>query len=170
MIDLHDGKISIEENNGQGALFSIEMPNAFLTDQLPVLADFNNARILVSGESKAWGEMVEGLLLESGLIYIEQARTHGDIHSAFSTSGPNLVIVDAGSASLLEGFSTTLEWDRSSVDWILIGPVDVTKFQRGTSPSSRIASLETPFNPLVFLRQVQNFLEDQGSVETGTNG
>ena len=165
MIDLHDGKIFAVENNEQGAQFVIELPNAFQPDQLPMLADYSNARILIAGESKAWGEMVEGLLLESGLIYIEQARTHGDIHSAFAPNGPNLVIVDLAAAGLLEGFSTTLEWGRSGVDWILMGQVLESKFQERTPASSRFASLKMPFNPLVFLRQVHVFLEDHGTVK-----
>ena len=165
MVDLHEGKISVEEPNGQGALFVVELPNAFQPDQLPVLADYSDARIVVAGESKAWGEMVEGLLLESGLIYIEQARTHGDIQAAFSPTGPNLVIVDAGAPGLLEGFSTTLEWVRSGVDWILIGQGHETDFQHRTPASSRFASLKMPFNPLVFLRQVHDFLEGHGTLE-----
>lgn len=165
MIDLHGGEISVAENNEQGARFVIELPNAFQPDQLPVLADYSHARILISGESKSWGEMVEGLLLESGLIYIEQARTHGDIHSAFAPTGPNLVIVDLATAGLMEGFSTTLEWGRSGVDWILIGQLHQSEIQRTIPASSRFASLKKPFNPLVFLRQVQNFLQDHGTVE-----
>lgn len=166
MVELHHGRIHVDsENAGGGTRIVIELPNVFRADKLPQLSQFHESHVLIVSSSKSVAELLEGVLLEAGLVNVEQALHKDQLMERLQdprNSLPNAVVVDVHSGDLVAALVDRGEPGLPSAGWILYGEEEASAKLSGQLPGPSVR-ISIPFNPLAYLREMGNILSSNGT-------
>jgi two-component system sensor histidine kinase/response regulator len=158
VVELHAGKIAVTAAPGWATTFRLALPNAYLRDQLPDLSELSEARGLVISSSRTTGQLLEGLLLEAGLVYITGETTDAFGPEAFSGEPPRFAFVDLEAAETnFFKLAKTIGQAPKGIAWTFYGhPNRLETLQKLINvPHSH---LPAPLNPLVLLNLMTELL------------
>jgi hypothetical protein len=155
MIELHGGRIEVESELGDGARFVLTLPHVFPSSTLPDLSTCSDGRLLVLSASKQNALLLEGILVEAGLVHVEKEWTApGDRHAL-----PRVVVVDAQvpPRETLSQISSHLKAVGIHPAWIFVGNAVESAALAGwvDGEPQRIG---IPLNPLIYLKRVEALL------------
>lgn len=164
MIELHGGRIEAASSSGGGARFTMTLPHVFPVEALPDLSATGDGRVLVLSGSKQNALLLEGILIESGLVHVGKEWTS----SADRHTLPQVVVVDAQIPPLdtLGQVASHLKAVGITPAWLFIGSeAEATALRRWVDQEPQRVS--APLNPLDYLRRVEALLMQDGQSPDG---
>lgn len=161
MIELHGGRIEAAADPGQGARFTMTLPNVFPVSVLPDLSEIEVGRVLVLSGSKQNALLLEGILIEAGLVHVSKEWTpDSDRREAL----PHLLVVDAEAPphEMLGQIASQVKAVGIKPAWLFIGSEAETAALTGWIDGEP-QRLDAPLNPLDYLKRVESLLGGQGA-------
>ncbi|MCH8882542.1 MAG: hypothetical protein IIA41_03470, partial [SAR324 cluster bacterium] len=130
-------------------------------DALPDLSRHSDASVRIIAGAKETAELLEHVLLEVGLVDVEQCALACDPAQEFGADPPDLAVVDlASSAVETAPLMRFIDRGHSLTRWIFFGSAEeLTEVARLAGPA--IAGLRTPPNPIAYLRTVKALMDDR---------
>ncbi|HKI99021.1 MAG TPA: hybrid sensor histidine kinase/response regulator [bacterium] len=162
MMELHEGSITVESKAGQGTRFVVRLPNVFVAEQLPDLAPCQQQRVAVVSASKPTAQLLEGVLVEAGMIEVASATTPSQLERLLDDHPPALVVVDVASELLAGLLVERLGAANPGCAWILYGEAgDAARLAARLRTAT--GTVPPPLNPLMYLREVNRLLQPEGN-------
>ena len=158
---LHQGEISAESRPDDETTLTLRLPIVFRRDALPDLSRHSDASVRIIAGAKETAELLEHVLLEVGLVDVEQCALACDPAQEFGADPPDLAVVDlASSAVETAPLMRFIDRGHSLTRWIFFGSAEeLTEVARLAGPA--IAGLRTPPNPIAYLRTVKALMDDR---------
>jgi two-component system sensor histidine kinase/response regulator len=153
IMQLHGGSIRLRSREHEGTEFYVELPNVYRPPQLPDLSAFSESPVLVLSNSKATGQMLEGLLIEGGLLDVTLSEVDSNAPADEPGGAWDLTLLDLESVGPEElervpGYRTQSPTAR----WIYYGGSDGDAQSMAKLTPPPLAHMRRPVNPLQLLR------------------
>ena len=160
LLEMHGGSIAVKSRNGT-TTFTLTIPFAFAAHQLPELSDFSEARVLVISTSQPTALLLEGILLEGGLVYVSKTLAERTPVEILEQTSPDIVVADLQASGLnLYRLARIINAAPPEIRWIFLGKDrDVSAF--GKLLEKPFSHLPVPVNPLPYLRMVRDLMRAQ---------
>jgi len=157
---LHNGSISVHSRPQEDTVISARLPLAFHRDLIPDLSPVSHARVRVLANAKPMSELLESILLEGGLVHIQNGAMDKPIAEEFSAAPVDLAIVDLGSSPVeAPRLLKMIQQAQPPTRWLLVGsPQELQEFQR-QSPKP-VPSVSVPVDPVAYLQRVETLLRE----------
>ncbi len=154
VVEMHSGRIAAGVSPGWATTFTLDLPNAFSPEQLPDLSAASEVKGKVISPSRYTGQLLESVLLEAGMVFIDVQIT--DIVSPEMLMGdrPDFAVIDLESPETnFFKLAKTINQTKAEIRWIFYGSRSkVETFERLVKvPYSH---LPAPLNPLVLLNRI----------------
>lgn len=163
MVELHHGRIEAWSKPGQGARFTVTLPHVVAAGALPDLSGLTDSRVLVLSASKANALLLEGVLIEAGLIHVTKEWSQ-DPYAPSSL--PHIVVADAQAPHLerIAQVGRAMKEQGVKAVWLLLGsPGEAAAVERLVDGSYE--RLDAPVNPLSYLLRIEALLGRAGSAD-----
>jgi hypothetical protein len=157
---LHNGSISARSRPREETVITVRLPLAFHRDLIPNLSPVSHSRVRVLASANPMAELLESILLEGGLVHIQNGATGPSIAEELAAAPPDLAVVDLGSSPLeAPRLLKMIQQGQPPTRWLLIGsPQELLEFQR-QSPTP-VPSVSVPVDPVAYLQRVESLLRD----------
>lgn len=155
----HGGTIRVEPGGGRGTTLKLLVPHAFVREQLPDLSPCAQARGLVISPSRATAELLEGILVEGGLVYLVSEVSGAPDADAPARHDADFVVVDLTDPEI-NFFKLTKMINKAgeSAHWIFYGAATEAE-TLGRLVRVPFSHLPAPVNPLTYLNLVASLTE-----------
>jgi len=156
---LHNGSIAARSNLQGSTVISIRLPLAFHHDAIPDLSTVSHSRVRVLANAKPMAELLESVLLEGGLVHVQNGQGGSSVLEEIAASPPDLAVVDLGSSPVeAPRLLKLIEQQPPRLRWLLVGSAEeLLEFQRQSA--APIPAVECPLNPVAYLRRVEALLQ-----------
>jgi signal transduction histidine kinase len=171
MIELHHGSVSVQALPAGGTRFQVRLPGVFRPEELPDLSPVQQRRVTVVSATRSTVQLLEGVLVEAGMIEVSQVHSPERLEQALHQSRPDLLVLDAHAEPLLERLVACVAGLSPRPPCILFGEREATtalaERLRGVGAPS--VALAPPLNPLWYLREVLQRLHPPGNIDAQAN-
>jgi signal transduction histidine kinase len=161
MVELHHGRIEAWSEPGQGARFTVTLPHVVSAGALPDLSGLTDSRVLVVSASKSNALLLEGVLIEAGLIHVTKEWSV-DPHAPSSL--PHIIVADAQAphAERLAQVGRAIQEQGATPVWLVVGSAaEAAAVERLVDGAH--TRLDAPVNPLSYLQRVAALLSQAGT-------
>ena len=161
MVELHHGRIEAWSEPGQGARFTVTLPHVVAAGALPDLSGLTDSRVLVLSASKSNALLLEGVLIEAGLIHVSKDWSV-DPHAPSSL--PHIVVADAQAPHVerIGQVARAIKEQGAAPVWLVVGSAaEVAAVARLVDGAHE--RLDAPVNPLAYLQRVEALLSRAGA-------
>lgn len=161
VMGMHSGKISAGASPGWATTFTLALPNAFSREQLPDLSDVCEMKGRVISPSRFTGQLLESILQEAGMVYVETMLTDIVSPELFAREQLDFAVIDLESPETnFFKLAKNINHFRPGIRWIFYGTR--TKVETmGKLVKVSYAHLPAPLNPLVLLNLVSGPREEE---------
>ena len=165
IVELHGGAMTAQSVADQGSTFSFTVGNCFRAGDLPRLDDHAEMPVLVLSTSKASGLLLEGVLVEAGLVGLSR-----EIGRLVTASGapevPALAVLDAQNPDpeQVDHLVAACLGAGAACRWIAYGPISAVETLK-EKLGAPFARLDPPLNPVAYLNAVRLALDSRRAAE-----
>jgi signal transduction histidine kinase len=160
-VRLHNGFIAARSTPQEQTVISARLPLAFHLDAIPDLSPVSHARVRVLATAKPMSELLESILLEGGLVHVQNGASGETILDELAATPPDLAVVDLASSPVdAPRLLKLIQQAQPATRWLLVGSTqELDEFQR-QSPTP-VPAVALPVDPVVYLRRVLSLLNDR---------